>query len=157
MVKDTNYTAIEDKPLIVAAPGILAGAADVDNNTLTVVGHSAPAHGNVTVNPDGSFTYVPGPDFNGIDSFIANVSDGSGGYASATITIGVGGCLGPHAGVAALTCALRSEGWLQAAVCASPPGWFLQLAHCTWVILWVRSTEAWQDSHDLLCSRQLCI
>ena len=91
MVKDTNYTTPEDTTLIVAAPGVLAGAADVDNNTLTVVGHSAPAHGNVTVKPDGSFTYVPGPDFNGIDSFTANVSDGSGGYAPAIVSIGVGG------------------------------------------------------------------
>ena len=92
VVKRTNYTThpgrhAPDR----AALGILAGATDVDSNTLTVVDNSAPAHGNVTVNRDGSFTYVPGPDFNGLDSFTANVSDGSGGYASATITIGVGG------------------------------------------------------------------
>ena len=89
MVKDANYTTPEDTPLMIAAPGVLAGATDVENNTLTVVGHSAPAHGSVTVNPNGSFTYVPGP--NGFDSFTANVSDGSGGYAFAIISIGVGG------------------------------------------------------------------
>ena len=53
----------------------------------TVVGNSSPAHGNLTLNADGSFTYAPNANFNGQDSFTYNATDGNGGYAAATVTI----------------------------------------------------------------------
>ena len=52
---------------------------------------SGPGNGVLTLNADGSFTYTPNPGYNGIDSFIYEVSDGNGGTDTATVTINVGG------------------------------------------------------------------
>ncbi|WP_141559025.1 cadherin-like domain-containing protein, partial [Priestia megaterium] len=46
-----------------------------------------PVNGTVVVNPDGTFTYTPNENYNGIDSFSIVVSDGQGGTAVSTITI----------------------------------------------------------------------
>ncbi len=56
---DDTYTATEDTPLTVPAPGVLVNDTDVDSPTLTVTDYTQPAHGSVTVNTDGSFTYTP--------------------------------------------------------------------------------------------------
>jgi phytase-like protein/Big-like domain-containing protein len=42
---------------------------------LTLVAHSDPAHGSLTLNPDGSFRYVPEAGFRGTDTFTYTVSD----------------------------------------------------------------------------------
>jgi hypothetical protein len=41
----------------------------------TVVDHTAPAHGTVTVDPFGSYTYTPAAGFVGTDSFTVSSSD----------------------------------------------------------------------------------
>jgi hypothetical protein len=43
----------------------------------------------VTVNADGTYTYVPGPNFNGTDSFTVTVSDGHGGTTTSTVNVTV--------------------------------------------------------------------
>jgi hypothetical protein len=50
---------------------------------------SDPAHGTVTLNPDGSYTYVPAGDYNGPDSFVYKASDGSADSVAATVSITV--------------------------------------------------------------------
>ncbi|QSI78358.1 VCBS domain-containing protein [Niveibacterium microcysteis] len=64
-------------------------ATDVDGDSLSFAKASDPAHGSVTVNTDGTWTYTPAKDFNGQDSFTVTVSDGKGGTALATVDIGV--------------------------------------------------------------------
>ncbi|WP_172205241.1 retention module-containing protein, partial [Niveibacterium sp. COAC-50] len=64
-------------------------ATDVDGDSLSFAKASDPAHGSVTVNTDGTWTYTPAKDFNGPDSFTVTVSDGKGGTAIATVDIGV--------------------------------------------------------------------
>ena len=51
---------------------------DVDGDPLTVVTTPtvAPSNGSLTLNADGSFEYVPNQNFNGIDTFSYDVSDG---------------------------------------------------------------------------------
>jgi LPXTG-motif cell wall-anchored protein len=48
-----------------------------------------PAHGSVTVNPNGTFTYVPNPGFSGTDSFVYVITNVDGTTAKATATIRV--------------------------------------------------------------------
>jgi VCBS repeat-containing protein len=86
-----TYIAAEDTPLTVAAPGVLANDTDLDSGTLTatLVTGSGPAHGTLTFNPDGAFTYTPEANFNGPDSFIYRASDGTGQSNPATVTITV--------------------------------------------------------------------
>ncbi|EPT9250013.1 Ig-like domain-containing protein [Photobacterium damselae] len=64
-------------------------ATDVDGDSLTFKPGSDPTNGSVTVNPDGSWEYVPNPDFNGEDSFTVVVDDGNGGTDTITVTVNV--------------------------------------------------------------------
>ncbi|WP_231582729.1 Calx-beta domain-containing protein [Pedobacter sp. BMA] len=77
-------TTLEDT----AANGTIT-ATDPDGNTLTFTVTTPPAHGTVTVNPDGTYTYVPAKDYNGTDSFVVTVSDGKGGTTPVTINVTV--------------------------------------------------------------------
>ncbi len=60
---------------------------DPDGDPLTVSPVSGPAHGTLTLNTDGTFTYQPAAFFNGTDSFTYQISDGNGGVSTATVTI----------------------------------------------------------------------
>ncbi|WP_290901346.1 tandem-95 repeat protein, partial [Aquabacterium sp.] len=77
-------TTDEDKPV-----SGKVSATDVDGDTLTFAKGSNPAHGTVTVDDKGNWTYTPNKDYNGSDSFTITVSDGKGGSATATVDIGV--------------------------------------------------------------------
>ncbi|HIF9079121.1 TPA: Ig-like domain-containing protein, partial [Photobacterium damselae] len=61
-------------------------ATDVDGDNLTFKPGTNPENGSVTVNPDGSWEYVPNSDFNGEDSFTVVVDDGNGGTDTITVT-----------------------------------------------------------------------
>ena len=87
---DDTYSVDEDITLTVdAASGVLANDSDIDNDTLAVVLLTDVAHGDLSLNSDGSFDYVPDSEFNGTDSFTYRASDGRGGEVSATVTITV--------------------------------------------------------------------
>jgi VCBS repeat-containing protein len=62
-------------------------ATDVDGDTLTYSVVGGPTHGDLTFNPDGSFTYTPAADFNGSDSFTFKASDGQADSNVATVGI----------------------------------------------------------------------
>lgn len=68
---------------------VLANDTDPDADPLTVVGHTAPAHGTVLDNGNATFTYTPAPDYVGTDSFEYIVSDGTGGIARGTVHVTV--------------------------------------------------------------------
>src|SRR5439155_1150246 len=78
-----------DTQLTVSAPGVLANDSDVDGDALSAVLVSNPTHGTLTLNGDGSFTYMPALNFNGIDSFTYKASDGQAQSGVATVTITV--------------------------------------------------------------------
>ena len=57
---DDIYTAAEGETLVVdAASGVLANDSDPNGDALTAILVDPPATGTLTLNPDGSFTYVP--------------------------------------------------------------------------------------------------
>jgi VCBS repeat-containing protein len=72
-----SFELDEDTTLTVAAPGLLSNDIDPDGDTLTAVLGTGPAHGTLTLNADGSFTYTPDENFSGQDSFTYRASDGS--------------------------------------------------------------------------------
>ena len=67
-------------------PGLLANDA---GSALTVTHVGAPAHGTVTVGPDGSWAYTPPAGWGGTDTFTYTATDGSGQTTDATVTIHV--------------------------------------------------------------------
>ena len=83
------YAATEDTPLVVNAPGVLTNDFDADTNALTAVLVANGANGNVTLNSNGSFTYMPNTNFNGADSFTYKANDGSADSSTAFVTINV--------------------------------------------------------------------
>ena len=86
---DDDYRAHRDESLAVAAPGMLANDSDADGNALTVQIAGDPAHGTLTLQPDGSFNYTPAAGFTGTDEFTYTASDGTTQSAAATVTIAV--------------------------------------------------------------------
>jgi VCBS repeat-containing protein len=90
MAVNDAYSTAEDTTLTVApALGVLRNDTDADGNPLTAALVTDPAHGTLTLNPDGSFTYTPDANFNGTDSFTYRASDGSLTSNLATVTITV--------------------------------------------------------------------
>src|SRR5438045_8641433 len=65
---DDNYTTPEDTQLTVSAPGVLANDSDADGDPLSTILVTEPSHGTLTLNGDGSFSYMPALNFNDIDS-----------------------------------------------------------------------------------------
>ena len=97
------YTTSEDIGL---SGNVLTDGADdtdADGDELTATLVIGPAHGDLTLNSDGSFTYTPDADYNGTDTFTYKVSDeghwhlhgllglfGGGGHTdTAAVTISV--------------------------------------------------------------------
>jgi hypothetical protein len=91
VANDDDYEVDEDGTLIVNSnDGVLANDNDPDMDPLSVLPViSVPSNGTLTLNADGSFTYIPFAHFNGTDSFTYEVSDGKGGFATAIVTINV--------------------------------------------------------------------
>ncbi|HKB04154.1 MAG TPA: Ig-like domain-containing protein [Gemmataceae bacterium] len=84
-----SYALDEDTPLTVAAPGVLANDTDIDGDALSATVVTGPAHGTVTVNADGSFTYTPAANYVGADSFTYRASDPAGAGSTATVSLTV--------------------------------------------------------------------
>ncbi|MEU6311474.1 FG-GAP-like repeat-containing protein [Streptomyces sp. NPDC047014] len=84
-----------DTPLTVGAPGVLGNDTDADADPLTASLVTGPAHGTLTLGPDGSFTYQPAGGYVGGDSFTYKASDGTAESSAATVTLTVSaGCRG---------------------------------------------------------------
>jgi ELWxxDGT repeat protein len=85
---NSSYLYTPGQALVVAGPGVLSGATASPGATLSAVLVSPPTQGALTLNSDGSFTYLPNAGFRGNDSFTVNVSDGTSTAAhAATVTI----------------------------------------------------------------------
>ncbi|GGZ93170.1 hypothetical protein GCM10010371_61190 [Streptomyces subrutilus] len=84
-----------DTPLAVGAPGVLGNDTDPDGSALTASLVTGPAHGTLTLNPNGSFDYQPAGAYVGSDSFTYKATDGTAESNVATVTINVAaGCKG---------------------------------------------------------------
>ncbi|HYC49361.1 MAG TPA: tandem-95 repeat protein [Burkholderiales bacterium] len=89
--QDDSYVVQEDTTLLIAAPGLLGNDSDADGDALRAeLLASTNANGaTVVVNADGSFSYTPAPNFNGLDAFLYLVFDASplNGAALAFVTV----------------------------------------------------------------------
>ncbi|WP_254503876.1 tandem-95 repeat protein, partial [Pseudomonas triclosanedens] len=100
-VVNINVTPVNDAPVFTSAATLTTAednaksgqltATDADGDTITFAlktGGNA-QHGNVVVNANGSFTYTPGKDYNGPDSFTVLANDGHGGITEQVIDVNV--------------------------------------------------------------------
>jgi VCBS repeat-containing protein len=72
-----------------AAPGVLANDTDADGDSLQALVVAGPAHGTLTLNANGSFTYTPLLGYSGTDQFTYRDYDGTttGNTAIVTLTV----------------------------------------------------------------------
>ncbi|WP_422003463.1 beta strand repeat-containing protein [Roseovarius mucosus] len=68
---------------------VLATDVDGDELSFALADGGSPENGSVTVNTDGTYTYVPNADFNGTDAFTVAVSDGNGGTDTVEVSVTV--------------------------------------------------------------------
>ncbi len=80
-------TTLEDTPLSVAAPGVLANDKSPAGNPLTAKLVTGPSHGTLVFNADGSFTYTPAANYNGSDGFTYESTDGTYTSAPTPVTL----------------------------------------------------------------------
>jgi hypothetical protein len=71
-----SYSTQKNKPLSVAAPGVLANDAAAQGANLTALPAAGPSKGKLTLKADGSFIYTPAAGFTGTDNFTYMAGDG---------------------------------------------------------------------------------
>jgi hypothetical protein len=85
---DDSYSALQNWPLSVIAPGVLANdSSSAAGTTAQLV--AGPTHGSLLLAADGSFVYQGAEDFVGTDSFTYRALAGAQQSASATVTLSV--------------------------------------------------------------------
>lgn len=87
IASDDFFSISEDLDLMVSAPGVLENDSDLESDPLTAIKVSDPAHGSLTLNNDGSFTYSPDTNYVGPDSFTYKANDGQADSNVAVVTI----------------------------------------------------------------------
>jgi len=81
--------AKEDTALTLPASALTGNDSDADGDALSITSVGNAAHGTVTLNANGSITYVASANYSGADSFTYTISDGHGGSATATVNVSV--------------------------------------------------------------------
>ncbi|MFC1794153.1 cadherin-like domain-containing protein [Planctomycetota bacterium] len=89
--EDDYYTVDEDSVLDIDPPGVLANDTDPDGDILSMwhVPGSGPDNGVFSWSSTGSFTYIPDPDYYGLDIFEYKANDGKDYSNVGTVTIQV--------------------------------------------------------------------
>ncbi|NMP80934.1 tandem-95 repeat protein [Pseudoalteromonas arctica] len=90
VTKNDSYSLSEDETLVVtAANGVLSNDTDPNNDSFSVdeTFIVAPTHGQLLLAIDGSFSYVPDANFNGVDQFRYQAIDSLGATSTATVTL----------------------------------------------------------------------
>jgi VCBS repeat-containing protein len=82
-----SYTTAPGTTLTVSAPGVLSNDVDADGDSMTAVLVAGPAHGALTLNANGSFTYTPDSSNTTNDSFTYAADDGTLQSNAATVSI----------------------------------------------------------------------
>ncbi|MEO5803542.1 MAG: Ig-like domain-containing protein [Verrucomicrobiota bacterium] len=81
------YEIYEDTTLTISAPGILANDNDAETNLLSAIVVSTTTNGTLTLDADGSFSYLPNANFNGVDSFTYTATDTAANSLVATVNL----------------------------------------------------------------------
>ena len=84
-----SYSTPENNPLTVNAPGVQSNDTDPAGLTFTSSVVSLPAHGALTLNSNGSFTYTPVANYHGSDSFTYHDADSHNTSNTATVSLTV--------------------------------------------------------------------
>ncbi len=84
-----SFSTPEDSTLTVEAPGVLENDSDPDGDPLDASLVSDVSNGTLTLDADGSFTYIPASGFTGTDSFQYEAVDDNSAADTAQVTLTV--------------------------------------------------------------------
>jgi VCBS repeat-containing protein len=101
----TSFNLLEDT----LKSGTLSGT-DVDGDLLSVAKLTDPAHGTLSLNSTGAFTYTPVANYFGTDSFSFKVNDGNLDSASAAVSLTISNVNDPPTGKVTITPAAPEVG-----------------------------------------------
>ncbi len=87
VAKSDSFGTTKDSVLTVEAPGVLGNDTDADEDALSAALVSEAGNGDLTLQEDGSFEYVPSPGFSGEDSFTYRALDDSSAADTASARI----------------------------------------------------------------------
>ena len=88
-VTNNSYSLMANTTLTVPAPGILGNDSDPDGDSISALLATGPTQGTLTLNSNGSFTYVPNAHYTGSDSFTYRANDGLTNSSLATVSLTV--------------------------------------------------------------------
>jgi VCBS repeat-containing protein len=84
-----SYALAKNIALSISGSGVLANDFDVDGTPLTATLVTGPAHGTLSLNSNGRFTFTPAAGYAGGDSFTYRASDGLTNSAITTVTLSI--------------------------------------------------------------------
>ena len=85
---DSIGFVVHDTSLVITAAQLLSNDTDLENDTLTIVSHTQPSNGVVSVNGDGDFVFTSDSGFSGLQSFDYTVTDGvSNSVGTVSLTV----------------------------------------------------------------------
>ncbi|MGO2354758.1 MAG: VCBS domain-containing protein [Marinomonas foliarum] len=84
---EAGLTTSEEQGLVISTDSLLANDTDADGDTLTVTSVSNAQNGYAYINSNGDIVFTPKAGFIGSASFDYTITDGQGGYDTATATI----------------------------------------------------------------------
>ncbi|MDO8297682.1 MAG: Ig-like domain-containing protein [Caulobacter sp.] len=92
-VSNTAPTAVNDGATTAVNTAVTfdprANDSDANGDPLTISSKTDGAHGAVVINGGTSLTFTPATAYSGADSFTYTITDGQGGYATATVSVTV--------------------------------------------------------------------
>jgi VCBS repeat-containing protein len=83
------FRVYEDVAVTIPKGLLLINDSDPDGDPLTIVSVQDANNATVQLDANGNITFTGAPDFNGLATFTYTITDGQGGFASATVTVKV--------------------------------------------------------------------
>ncbi|MEO2109616.1 MAG: Ig-like domain-containing protein, partial [Leeuwenhoekiella sp.] len=93
VISDTNNTTVANDDAFFGYTeeeiigNVLTNDSDPEGDAINVISNTQPANGSVTVDTNGSFTYVSNAGYNGADQFTYTIEDANGAQDTATVYI----------------------------------------------------------------------
>ncbi|MDP3333282.1 MAG: tandem-95 repeat protein, partial [Methylococcaceae bacterium] len=84
-----TLAANEDTAITYLASDLLGNDTDVDGNPLTIASVTSGTNGTAVLNANGTVTFTPAANFNGVATFSYQATDGTANSNSATVTVNV--------------------------------------------------------------------
>jgi len=88
--RNDTLAATEDNRLVVSASQLLANDRDSDGDRMRITSVGCASNCRVSIDCNGNVVIIPAANFSGVATFQYTISDGRGGFDTATVSVNVG-------------------------------------------------------------------